>query len=163
MKEIILVAALGKNRAMGRDNDLPWHLPKDFAHFKALTSGHPIIMGRKTLESLPGKLKNRDHIVITKNKTYQPKFEVEHIAHSLDEALALSGDQKVFIVGGAQIYAQALPKATSMVLTHVDHPFEADTFFPTFSEVDWKPVHTEFYPKDDKNNYDFSIVTYKRL
>jgi dihydrofolate reductase len=163
MKEIIIVAALAKNRAMGLNNNLPWHLPKDFAHFKALTSGHPIIMGRKTLESLPAKLKNRDHIVVTKNIAYRPKFQVEQIAHSLEQAISYSIDQKVFIVGGAQIYFQALPLATEMVLTHVDHSFEADTFFPEFSNQEWKAINSEFHTKDDKNLYDFNIVTYRRL
>ena len=162
MKEIVIVAALGKNNAMGLNNTLPWHLPKDFAHFKALTSGHPLIMGRKTLESLPAKLKNRDHIVITNNQNYKPKFEVEHITHSLEQAITLTGDQKVFIAGGAQIYAQALPLATEMVLTHVDHRFEADTFFPEFSDQQWKIQSKELHLKDEKNLYDFSIVTYRR-
>ena len=162
MKEIVIVAALGKNNSMGLNNTLPWHLPKDFAHFKALTSGYPLIMGRKTLESLPAKLKNRDHIVITNNQDYTPKFEVEHIAYSLEEAIALTGDQKVFIAGGAQIYAQALPLATEMVLTHVDHRFEADTFFPKFSDQQWKIQNSELHLKDEKNLYDFSIVTYRR-
>ena len=162
MKEIVIVAALGKNNAMGLNNTLPWHLPKDFAHFKALTSGYPLIMGRKTLESLPAKLKNRDHILITNNQDYKPKFEVEHIAYSLEEAIALTGDQKVFIAGGAQIYAQALPLATEMVLTHVDHRFEADTFFPKFSDQQWKIQNSELHLKDEKNLFDFSIVTYRR-
>jgi dihydrofolate reductase len=162
MKEIVIVAALGKNNAMGLNNTLPWHLPKDFAHFKSLTSGHSLIMGRKTLESLPAKLKNRDHIVVTNNPNYKPKFEVEHIAYSLEQAIALTGDQKVFIAGGAQIYAQALPLATEMVLTHVDHPFEADTFFPEFSDQQWKIQSSELHLKDEKNRYDFSIVTYRR-
>lgn len=163
MKEIIIVAALAENRAMGRQNDLPWHLPKDFAHFKTLTSGHPIIMGRKTLESLPGKLKNRDHIVISTNPEYQPKFEVEGIATSIQGAIDLCKDSTVFIVGGAQIYALALPLATKMVLTHVKTTVEADTFFPEFVAADWKRTHSEYFAKDEQNPYDFEIVTYERI
>jgi dihydrofolate reductase len=163
MKEIIIVAALAENHAMGRQNDLPWHLPKDFAHFKSLTSGHPIIMGRKTLDSLPGKLKNRGHIVISNNPEYKPKFEVEGVATSIQGAIDLCKDSTVFIVGGAQIYALALPLATKMVLTHVKATFEADTFFPEFASAEWKRTHSEYFSKDEQNLYDFEIVTYERV
>lgn len=163
MKDIIIVAALAENRAMGKQNDLPWHLPKDFAHFKALTSGHPIIMGRKTLESLPGKLKDRPHIVISKNPEYQPKFEVEGLATGIKEAIDQCEENTVYIVGGAQIYALALPLATKMVLTHVKATVEADTFFPKFSASDWKITHRESFLADERNAYDFEIVTYERI
>jgi len=163
MKDIIIVAALAENGAMGKQNDLPWHLPKDFAHFKALTSGHPIIMGRKTLESLPGKLKDRPHIVISKNPEYQPKFDIEGLATSIQEAVDQCEDSTVYIVGGAQIYALALPLATKMVLTHVKVTVEADTFFPKFSASDWKITNRETFLADERNAYDFEIVTYERI
>ena len=163
MKDIIIVAALAENGAMGKQNDLPWHLPKDFAHFKALTSGHPIIMGRKTLESLPGKLKDRPHIVISKNPEYQPKFDIEGLATSIKEAVDQCEDSTVYIVGGAQIYALALPLATKMVLTHVKATVEADTFFPEFSASDWRITNRESFPADERNAYDFEIVTYERI
>lgn len=163
MKDIIIVAALAENGAMGNQNDLPWHLPKDFAHFKALTSGHPIIMGRKTLESLPGKLKDRPHIVISKNPEYQPKFDIEGLATSIQEAVNQCEDSTVYIVGGAQIYALALPLATKMVLTHVKAAVEADTFFPKFSASDWKITNRETFLADERNAYDFEIVTYERI
>jgi len=163
MKDIIIVAALAENGAMGKQNDLPWHLPKDFAHFKALTSGHPIIMGRKTLESLPGKLKDRPHIVISKNPEYQPKFDIEGLATSIQEAVDQCEDSTVYIVGGAQIYALALPLATKMVLTHVKATVEADTFFPKFSASDWRITNRETFLADERNAYDFEIVTYERF
>ena len=163
MKDIIIVAALAENGAMGKQNDLPWHLPKDFAHFKALTSGHPIIMGRKTLESLPGKLKNRPHIVISKNPEYQPKFDIEGLATGIHQAIGLCKENTVFIVGGAQIYTLALPFATKMILTHVKATVEADTFFPEFSASDWRISNRECFRADERNAYDFEIVTYERI
>ena len=137
MKHLILIAAAGKNNALGINNDLPWHLPDDFKRFKQLTTGHKIIMGRKTLESFPKPLPNREHIAITRNKDFQPKFPCT-IVHSLEEALALcSTDETAFIIGGGEIYRQAMDHATHIELTRIDAAFEADTFFPEIDERSW--------------------------
>ncbi len=162
MQELILIAAAGENNALGINNDLPWHLPDDFKRFKNLTSGHKIIMGRKTLESFPKALPNREHIVITRDKTYAPKFPCA-ITHSLEEAVALIGkDEKAFIIGGGEIYKQSMTIATTIEFTRVHAPFEADTFFPEIDNSQWELINEEYHPKDDRHLFDFTYQTYKR-
>jgi len=157
---ITIIAALGKNNEIGLNNDLLWRLPKDLRHFKALTTGNTIIMGRKTYESIGRPLPKRKNIVITRNKTYQAKGCL--VVNSLDEALKECESQECFIIGGASIYKEAFPIATKMELTLVDFEGEADTFFPTINFDNWTLSQKESHKADDKNAYDFQFNTYIR-
>lgn len=162
MKRLIIIAAAAENNALGKDNDLVWHLPDDFKRFKALTSGHKIIMGRKTLESFPKPLPNREHIAITRDTEYIPKFP-SIIVHSLQEAIALVKDgETAFIIGGGEIYKQSMPYATDIELTRVHGSLEADAFFPEIDETLWELVNEEHHPKDDRHEYAFTYLTYRR-
>ncbi|SNZ00937.1 dihydrofolate reductase [Flagellimonas pacifica] len=162
MRQLIIIAAAAENNALGINNDLPWHLPDDFKRFKVLTSGHKIIMGRKTLESFPKALPNREHIVVTRDQNYAPKFPCT-VVHSLEDAIALiSNDECAFIIGGGEIYKQAMDFATDIELTRIHDSFEADTFFPKIDTTAWEIVSEEYHPKDDKHQYDFTYLTYQR-
>ena len=158
---VILIAAAAKNNALGKNNDLIWHLPDDFKRFKAITSGHYIIMGRKTFESFPKPLPNRTHVVITRQKGYQPEGCI--VVDSVEKALAISPkNENIFIIGGGEIYTLGLPFAQKIELTRVDNDFEADVFFPEIDLEEWKMVEEEFHPKDEKHKYDFSYQTFIR-
>ncbi|WP_420602719.1 dihydrofolate reductase [Flagellimonas sp.] len=162
MRQLIIIAAAAENNALGINNDLPWHLPDDFKRFKTLTSGHKIIMGRKTLESFPKALPNREHIVVTRDQNYTPKFPCT-IVHSLEDAVALIGSEEcAFIIGGGQIYKQAMDLATDIELTRIHDSFEADTFFPEINPNDWEVITEEYHPKDDRHQHDFTYLTYRR-
>nr|WP_299343869.1 dihydrofolate reductase [Allomuricauda sp.] len=162
MKELIIIAAAGENNALGINNDLPWHLPNDFKRFKALTSGHKIIMGRKTLESFPKPLPNREHIVVTRDHTYQPKFPCT-LTHSLEEAINMvQDDEKAYIIGGGEIYRQSMLIATSIELTRIHASFEADTFFPEIDKSFWKLTKEEYHPKDERHEFAFTFQTFLR-
>ncbi|PKG43908.1 dihydrofolate reductase, partial [Psychroflexus sp. MES1-P1E] len=148
--KITLIAAAAENNALGKDNDLIWRLPDDFKRFKALTSYHHIIMGRKTFESFPKPLPNRKHVVITRQENY--KNETIEVVHSLEEAIQFSStEEEIFIIGGGEIYKQALPFADKIELTRVHGEFEADTFFPEIDEKKWDLVNSEFHDKDEKH------------
>jgi dihydrofolate reductase len=158
---VILIAAAAKNNALGKNNDLIWHLPNDFKRFKAITSGHYIIMGRKTFESFPKPLPNRTHVVITRQKGYQPEGCI--VVDSIEKALAISPkNENVFIIGGGEIYTLGLPFAQKIELTRVHNDFEADVFFPEIDLKQWKLVEEEFHLKDEKHKYDFSFQTFLR-
>lgn len=158
---VILIAAAAKNNALGKNNDLIWHLPNDFKRFKAITSGHYIIMGRKTFESFPKPLPNRTHVVITRQKGYQPEGCI--VVDSIEKALAISPkNENVFIIGGGEIYTLGLPFAQKIELTRVHNDFEADVFFPEIDLKQWKLVEEEFHPKDERHKYDFSYQTFLR-
>ncbi len=160
MSKLIIIAAAGENNALGINNDLPWHLPDDFKRFKQLTSGHKIIMGRKTLESFPRPLPNREHIVVTSQKNYRPKFECR-VVHSLEGAIALTKeDERSFIIGGGEIYRQSMAFATHIELTRIHADFEADTFFPKVDLNVWQLIKEEHHPKDKRHQYDFTYLTY---
>ncbi|MDX1362746.1 dihydrofolate reductase [Arenibacter latericius] len=163
MQIISMIAAAGENNALGKDNDLLWHLPDDFKYFKKRTSGHKIIMGRKTFESFPKPLPNRVHIVITRDLNYKIPHPDCIVVHSLEEALKLvEGEPLAFIIGGGEIYQLGLEYANQLELTRVHESFEADTFFPDFDENEWKLTKKEFHPKDERHNYDFTYLTYVR-
>jgi dihydrofolate reductase len=150
---ITVLAAVGANLAIGRDGNMPWHLPEDLAHFKATTMGHVMVMGRKTYESIGRALPGRRTIVITHQQGWHaPSVEV---AHSLPEALALAGPADVFVVGGSDVYRQAMPFADQMLLTEITQSPEADAFFPTFSPEDWRESVREAHEG-------FAFVTYER-
>ena len=156
---ITLIAAAAENNALGKDNDLLWHLPEDFKRFKQITSGHYIIMGRKTFESFPKPLPNRTHIIITRQKEYLADGCL--VVHSLEEALEISPqNEEVFIIGGAQIYKQALPFADKIDLTRVHIELDADAFFPEFNTSKWNLVFSEKHFKDEKHQFDYTFETY---
>ncbi|MEG9329032.1 dihydrofolate reductase [Salinimicrobium catena] len=161
MAELTMIAAAGENNALGKDNDLVWHLPDDFKRFKKLTTGHHIIMGRKTFETFPKPLPNRTHIVITRKKDYQKEGAI--VVHSLEEALKLAKDDpQPFIIGGGEIYELALPEADKIELTRVHGTFEADAFFPEIDENNWELVESSFHPTDENHDYSFTYLTYRR-
>ena len=160
--QLIIIAAAAENNALGIDNDLPWHLPDDFKRFKALTTGYKIIMGRKTLESFDKALPNREHIVITRDKNYKPKFNCI-VVNSISAAVAITkNDDKAFIIGGGEIYRQSLAIATAIELTRVHAEVEADTFFPEIDTNQWKLMNKEYHAADEKHNYSFTFLTYRR-
>ncbi|BCY27478.1 dihydrofolate reductase [Flavobacterium okayamense] len=157
---ITLIAAAAENNALGKDNDLVWHLPDDFKRFKAITSGHYIIMGRKTFESFPKPLPNRTHIIITRQKEYQVPEGCLVVA-SIEEALRISPqEEEVFIIGGGEIYKQSIALADKIELTRVHTEIEADTFFPEIDLNHWKLLEEEYHPKDEKHQFDFTYLTY---
>lgn len=156
-----LIVATDKVGGIGKDNALLWHLPNDLKRFKSITSGHPIIMGRKTFESIGKPLPNRTNIIITKNKDL--KIEGCTIVHSLQEAIDTCEGKDAFIIGGGSIYEQALAIADQLYLTLVDVELEADTFFPTIDANHWQMIHSESHPKDEKHDFDFQFIDYKRI
>ncbi|GHC57032.1 dihydrofolate reductase [Ulvibacter litoralis] len=159
---ITLIAAAGLHNELGKDNDLVWHLPDDFKRFKQLTTGHHIIMGRKTFESFPKPLPNRTHLVITRNKDYQKEGAV--VVHSMEEALELAKeDPQPFIIGGGEIYHLGIALADKIELTRVQGNFDADAFFPEIPEAEWKLISEVTHPKDERHNYAFSYQTFVRL
>jgi len=158
---LTIIAAAAENNALGKDNQLVWHLPDDFKRFKKLTSGHHIIMGRKTFDSFPKLLPNRTHVVITRQDNFRKEGVL--VVNSLDRAIELSTeDPQPFVIGGGEIYKMAMKLADEIELTRVHGTFEADTFFPEIDENQWKLVSEEFHEKDEKHNYAFTYLTYER-
>jgi len=159
---ISIIAALAENRVIGVNNTLPWHLPNDLKHFRRLTTGHAIIMGRKNYESIGKPLPERTNIVVTRNRDY--RVDGCLIAHSLDEALRLAGDDpEIFVIGGAEIYREALPRADRLYLTQVHAPIDGDTLFPEINRNDWKETAREPHAADDKHVYAYSFVVFERI
>lgn len=156
---ITLIAAIGKNKELGANNKMLWHLPNDFKHFKSKTTGHTIVMGRKTLESLPGILPNRKHMVLTRNKNW--KHKGVEVVHSIEEILAIT-DKPLFIIGGGEIYRAFLPYADVLELTRVDASFEADAFFPEINFNNWQCTYSEQHEVDEKHKYAYRFETWKR-
>ena len=158
---ISLIAAIGKNNELGKGNELLWSMPADMKHFKETTSGHPVIMGRKTYESIGKALPNRRNIIITRNESYSA--EGIEISHSLEKALRQAQDkQEVFIIGGAEIYTQAMPYADKLYITHIDaEDKKADSFFPPI-EKEWRETSREEHKADKKNPYDYTFVVYEK-
>ncbi|MEL6811416.1 MAG: dihydrofolate reductase [Bacteroidota bacterium] len=158
---ITMIAAAGENNALGKDNDLVWHLPDDFKRFKSLTTGHHIIMGRKTFESFPKPLPNRTHVVITRNKGYHKEGAV--VVHSMEEALRLTAqDPQPFIIGGGEIYLLGMAVADRIELTRVHGSFDADAFFPAIPPEEWELTTTEYHEKDERHAYAFTYETWVR-
>jgi len=152
---------MARNRVIGRDNKLPWHLPADLRHFKELTLGKPIVMGRKTWESLPGLLPDRRHIVVTRRQDYVAQGA--ETAADLDAAIALAGNvDEIMIVGGATLYAEALPVADRLYVTLVDAEIDGDACFPDFDMGAWKVIEESGMPADEKNRYDLRFLTLER-
>lgn len=158
---VTLIAAIARDNALGKDNDLIWHLPADLIRFKKTTSGHHIIMGRNTYESIGKPLPNRTSVIITRNPDY--KAEGCIVVNSLEEALkVVKNDETPYIIGGAQIYKQALHYANKLDITEVHHSFDADVFFPEINTAIWKETSREDFTADEKNKYNYSFVTYER-
>ena len=161
---ITVIAAIGANNALGKDNDLIWHLPADLKRFKKVTTGHYIVMGRNTFESIGKPLPNRTSVVITRNNDYFVDGCL--IANSVENALELAKDEdEVFIIGGAQIYKYVLENnlADKLDITIVHQEFEADVFFPEIDTNTWEEVSREDFKADEKNKYDYSFVSYVRV
>lgn len=163
MSKISIIAAVADNLAIGKSNDIPWHLPADMKHFRQLTTGHAVVMGKRTFESLPnGPLPNRKNIVLTSvmsegvNEGY---FE----ADSLEDAVYLCENEKqIFIIGGATVYNQCIEKVDSMYITWVHREFLADTFFPVIDFDKWEEVIHEDHDADENNLYPYTFSEYKR-
>lgn len=161
MNEIILIAAMANNRAIGIENRLPWRLPDDLQHFKRLTLGKTIVMGRKTWESLPGLLPDRQHVVISRNPGYQASGAV--VVNSIEHATRLLNEEEdLLVVGGANLYQQTLPLADRMHLTEVNMEVEGDAFFPDINASEWLEISREHHPADDRHKVDFDFVEYQK-
>jgi dihydrofolate reductase len=161
LNHLSLIVAMDENRLIGSNNQLPWHLPADLAFFKRTTMGKPIIMGRKTFESIGRPLPGRRNIVVTRN----PEFTAAgcDIAGDIDAALAIcSADEEVMLIGGASLYEQAIKQTAVMYITRIHHSFSGDTWFPEFNESDWKLTERQDIAADDANQYAYSFVKYVR-
>ena len=162
MAKITLIAAVSDNACIGKQNQMPWHIPEDFAFFKAYTLHKPVIMGRKTWESLPKKpLPERRNIVVSKQENWHPEKEVE-VFSDLHQALAnLADEEEIIIMGGAQIYTQALDLATDLRLTEVHLQVDGDAFFPPFSQQEWREINRETHQSSKGIAFDF--VHYQKV
>ncbi len=158
---VSLIAAMAENRVIGVGGRLPWHLPDDMRRFKDLTIGHPVIMGRKTFETLARPLPQRRNIVITSNPAY--RADGVEVVHSLEEALALAGiEGEIFVAGGGQIYRLALPHASRIYLTVVHATYDGDAFFPDIPSGDWLLVNDRRFPTDERHAVPYSFREYRR-
>ena len=158
---IIMIAAAAENNALGKDNKIIWHLPNDYKRFRKLTSGHHIIMGRKTYESLGKPLPDRKHIIITNQENYQVEDCI--IVNSMEKALdACPSNEDSYIIGGAEIYNLGMPFADKLEITRVHESFEGDAYFPEIDDTKWNLENSVFNMKDDKHNYDYTYNTYLR-
>ncbi len=160
---ISLLVAMDQNNLIGRDNQLPWHLPADLAYFKQVTMGHPIVMGRKTYDSIGRPLPGRENIIVTRN----PAFTMEgcKVIHSIEEIIKLNNndkEQELFVIGGSEIFKEILPFADKLYITEIDEAFEGDTFFPEIHQKEWVLLHKEKGIKDEKNPYDYYFSVYTR-
>lgn len=160
MARLSLIVAMASNRVIGRDNAIPWRLPEDLRYFKATTLGHPIIMGRKTWDSIGRPLPGRMNIVVTRNTGFRAAGAT--VVGSLDEALAAAGGaEEVFLIGGAQLFVDALPRAHRIHLTELHRAFEGDTYFPLLPAFRWREVSRERHHAAPPNDFDFDIVIYE--
>ena len=160
--QLALIAAFDRNRAIGKGNALPWHLPDDLKRFKALTLGKPLLMGRKTAESLGRALPGRRNLVLTRSG--HAPFAGMDVVASLDDALKIVGDEELMVIGGGEVFAITLPLATRMHLTHVDTVVaDADAFFPAYDTAQWRAVFRETHAADAKHAFAFEFVDYERV
>lgn len=162
INNLTLIVAAGENNTIGKDNTLIWHLSDDLKRFKELTSHHCMIMGRKTFESFAKPLPHRTHIVITRQSDYKVPEGVI-VVHNIEDALkAAKNDSQPFIIGGGEIYKQAMPYAEKIELTRVHGSFDGDTYFPKIDMSEWKETQKKTHPKDERHAYSFSFITYQR-
>lgn len=158
---ISMIVATGKDRVIGQDNQMPWHLPADLAYFKKVTGGHTIVMGRKTFESIGRSLPNRRNIVLTTSSS----FEAEgcEVVHSIADILAIGeSETELFIIGGSKLYEEMMPYADRLYITHIHHAFEGDRYFPDYNENEWTVVSREKGHRDEKNPYNYEFVVYDK-
>lgn len=165
--KLCLVVAMAQNRVIGRDNQLPWRLPKDLAYFKQVTMNHPIVMGRKTFDSIGRPLPGRENIVVTRQQNWSAEGAV--VARSLEQALALARDlaknkglNKVMLIGGSELYTQSLELADRLYLTEVLANVEGDAYFPEFSREQWDEIERSEHSADQSNPYDYAFVVLNR-
>lgn len=160
---IYIIAAIAENNIIGKDNKLIWNLPEDLKRFKKITTGHTIIMGRKTFESLGRILPNRLHVVLTSDLNYTVEDKNVKIIHSFQEMYNyINSDEKCYVIGGRSLYSQAMPYAKKMYITKINHLFEGDVSFPEIDEDEWKVTKCEYGKKDEANPYDYMYLTYER-
>jgi len=161
---ISIISAMARNRVIGINNTLPWHLPADFQHFKQVTMGKPIIMGRLTYESIGKPLPGRTNIIVTNNRDYQPENANDSciICHTLEQALSASPAEEVMVIGGASFYAQALPYAQRLYLTLIDETFDGDAWFPDINPAEWQEIEHRQGVVDDKNRFAHDFITLER-
>lgn len=156
-----MIAAVAENNALGKNNDLLWHLPNDFKRFKEITSGHHIVMGRKTFESFPKPLPNRTHVIITRQKDFQ--FEGCIVVSDLEKAIAAcTKTEDIYIIGGGEIYTQSISFADQLDITRVHHSFDADVYFPEIDPEIWELTNETFNSKDEKHLFDYTFQTFVR-
>ena len=161
--KISMIAAMAHDRVIGKDNQMPWHLPADLAHFKRVTLGKPVLMGRKTFESIGRPLPGRRNLVISRNPDYQA--EGIEVVGSVEAALALlagSSVEELMVIGGGHLYAEMLPSADCLYLTRIDLAVEGDTRFPAFDDGQWQRIDCESHPADEKNPHPYSFETWQR-
>ncbi|MBP8221914.1 MAG: type 3 dihydrofolate reductase [Aeromonadaceae bacterium] len=161
--KISMIAAMAHDRVIGKDNQMPWHLPADLAHFKRVTLGKPVLMGRKTFESIGRPLPGRRNLVISRNPGYQA--EGIEVVDSVEAALALlvsSAVEELMVIGGGHLYAEMLPSADRLYLTQIDLAVEGDTRFPAFDDGQWQRIDCESHPADEKNPHPYSFETWQR-
>ena len=159
---IAIIVALARNGVIGRSNALPWRLPDDLKRFRALTLHNTVIMGRRTFESLPGPLKDRHCVVISRNPEWALTGDDTEKATSLEEALARARSSEIFIAGGASLYAQALARADRLYVTEVDATVTGDAFFPPYDPKDWRIAAQESHPADARHRYAFRFLVLER-
>ena len=160
--QVSLIVAMDRNRVIGRNDALPWHLPADLKKFKKITMGKPIIMGRKTHETIGRALSGRENVILTHDKNYQAESCV--VLNSIEEVFEHCRDvDEIMVIGGAQIYKHTLTQATCLYLTEVHAAVEGDTFFPEFEYGKWKEVSRQAFKADEKNRYDYSFVVLKKV
>lgn len=158
-----IIAAISENYVIGKNNKLLWHMPADLKRFKDLTTGHTIIMGRKTFESLGKVLPERKHVVLTRDMDYSVKDKNVEVVHDIELLKEyIEAPEEVFVIGGAIIYRQLMPKVNKMYITRIHEKFDGDAYFPVIHDEEWKVIEKEENPKDSKNPYDYDFVTYER-
>ncbi len=159
--KLSLIAAMAQNGVIGRGNQLPWRLPADLKHFKTVTMGKPVIMGRKTWESIGRPLPGRTNIVVTRDVGYRAEGCV--VVHSVEQALEVAaGSDEAMVIGGANLYRQLLDRADRLYLTRVKADVEGDAWFPEFDETQWREISRESHPRDDRNEFDYEFILLER-
>ncbi|MCP4407048.1 MAG: type 3 dihydrofolate reductase [Gammaproteobacteria bacterium] len=160
--KISIIAAMARNRVIGKGNTMPWHLPAELRHFKQVTMGKPIIMGRKTFDSIGRALSGRRNIVITHDPDY--RFEGVVVVHSIEQALIAAGDaDEVMIIGGGHLYQQMINRAERLYLTLIDAVIEGDTFFPKIKNSEWQEIKNVYRPADEKNRHVLRFLVFEKL
>lgn len=158
---VIMIAAVAENNALGKNNDLLWHLPNDFKRFKEITSGHHIIMGRKTFESFPKPLPNRTHIIISRQNDFEHEGCI--VVQNIEKALSVCPiNENLYIIGGGEIYQQSISFADQLDITRVHHSFDADVYFPEIDPEIWELTSETFHQKDERHLFDYTFQTFVR-